>query len=211
MNSLMRLRTRRALVALFAFCVGALFLTGATTSRAAENPKITMVVAKRGTLVIELYPDAAPKTVEHILNLVKKKFYDGIKIHRVVEDFVVQWGDDQTKNITPEQFDANRVGSHGSGTGNVPLEVKLPHEKYTLGMARSQMPDSGDSQMFINLKANHQLDSGYCVFGKVIKGQELSDKLAVGDVITSIRIQGKADSKGDKTPTKESKETKKTK
>ncbi len=209
MNSLMRLRTRRALVALFAFCVGASCLLGTTASRAADNPKITMVVAKRGTLVIELYPDAAPKTVAHILNLVKKKFYDGIKIHRVVADFVVQWGDDKTKNITPEQFNENLVGTHGSGTGYVPLEVKLPHEQYTLGMARSQQPDSGDSQMFINLKANHQLDSGYCVFGKVIKGQELSEKLAVGDVITSIRIEGKGDGKTDgKTPPKETKKAK---
>lgn len=190
---------RRQALAWMALGLSGLFFLGSTPANAAENPKIVMEVAKRGTLVLELYPDAAPKTVAHILDLVKKKFYDGVKIHRVEPNFVVQWGDPKSKNLQPEEFTANGVGSGGSGQ-NVPLEAKLPHEQYTLGLARTPVPDSGDCQMFINLKANHFLDNNYCVFGKVIKGQELSSKLAVGDVITSVRIQGK-ESKADK-PTK---------
>lgn len=180
----------------------ALALLAATLPAHADNPKVMMVVAKRGTLVMELYPDAAPKTVAHILALVNKKFYDGTKIHRVEPGFVVQWGDPESKSATPAEFGAKGIGSHGSGQ-NVPLEAKLLHEKDTLGLARSQDPNSGDSQMYINFKANHQLDGGYCVFGKVIKGAELASQLQVGDVITSFH----ADSKD----SKEGKDTKKPK
>jgi len=188
--------SRRQMLSQLALCLGTLCLVVAIPAHAADNPKIVMDVAKKGTLVIELYPDAAPKTVAHILSLVKQKFYDGVKIHRVEPNFVVQWGDPNSKKITPAEFDANHIGTGGSGT-NVPLEVKLAHEQYTLGLARAQAPNTGDSQMFINLKANHFLDSGYCVFGKVIKGQELSDKLAVGDVITSIHLEGKSEGKSE--------------
>ena len=163
-----------------------LFALAGVASARADNPKITMVVAKRGTMVMELYPNMAPKTVAHILELVKQKFYDGIKIHRVVNDFVVQWGDPESKKLAPAEFEANGVGSHDSGHP-VPLEAKMLHEKYTLGLARSQSLDSGDCQIFINLKANHNLDAGYCAFGKIIKGANLADQLAVGDVITSVR------------------------
>ena len=163
-------------------------LANMAAARAADNPKITMVVAKRGAIVMELYPDMAPKTVAHIVELVKQKFYDGIKIHRVV-DFCVQWGDPKSKNLSPDQFDANLIGAHDSGHP-VPLEAKMLHEKYTLGLARSQDRNSGDCQIFINKTTNHRLDGDYCAFGKILKGTELVDKLAVGDVITSVRLDG---------------------
>ena len=173
-----------------------LFVVATLAAHAADNPKITMVVAKRGTIVMELYPNMAPKTVAHIVDLVKQKFYDGIKIHRVEPGFVVQWGDPKSKNLSPDQFDANQIGAHDSGHP-VPLEAKMLHEKYTLGLARSQNPNSGDCQIFINLKANHSLDSGYCAFGKVTKGMEVVDKLAIGDVITSVRLTGDKDADKD--------------
>ncbi len=84
------------------------------------------------------------------------------------------------------------------------------HEKYTLGLARSQSLDSGDCQIFINLKANHNLDEGYCAFGKIIKGANLADQLAVGDVITSIRLGASKDAdKEDKNKEDKNKEDKK--
>lgn len=172
-----------------------LFVVATLAAHAADNPKITMVVAKRGTIVMELYPNMAPKTVAHIVDLVKQKFYDGIKIHRV-EDFVVQWGDPKSKNLSPDQFDANLIGAHDSGHP-VPLEAKMLHEKYTIGLARSQNPNSGDCQIYINKKTNHFLDGNYCVFGKLLKGTELVDKLAVGDVITSVRLTGDKDADKD--------------
>ena len=100
----------------------------------------TLEVENRGTMKLELYPKAAPKTVAHFVELAKKGFYNGIKFHRVEPGFVVQGGDPETRNIGREEFDAHRVGTHGSGT-TVPLEAKLPHLPHTVGLARSQAPD----------------------------------------------------------------------
>ena len=164
--------------------------------KAKGGPKVTMVIEKRGTITIELMPKAAPKTVAHFLSLVKKKFYDGILFHRVVEGFVAQAGDPKSKEVKPEDIptaeaaQARGLGVGGSGE-NVPLETGQAHEKGTLGLARSAAPDSGDSQFFLNLVANHRLDSGYCVFGKIAdkKGLEVMDKIKQGDRITSIRVK----------------------
>jgi cyclophilin family peptidyl-prolyl cis-trans isomerase len=161
-----------------------------------SNPMVSMVIAKRGTITIALYPKAAPKTVAHFLELVNKKFYDGILFHRLAEGFVAQAGDPKSKEIdgakianipsdqVPQEFG---LGNGGSGK-TVPLEAKLPHERGTLGLARSGRPDSGDSQFFFNLKDNHTLDAGYCVFGKITKGLDVMDKIRQGDKITSIRV-----------------------
>ncbi len=163
---------------------------------AKTNPKVMMVVEKRGSITIELFSKDAPKTVEHILDLVKKKFYDGILFHRYVSNFVVQAGDPKSKTVDGSKIadipseavgEKYQLGAGGSGT-TVPLEAKQPHERGTLGLARSQAPDSGDSQFFFNLADNHQLDEGYCVFGKITKGLDIMDKIKQGDKITSIRV-----------------------
>jgi cyclophilin family peptidyl-prolyl cis-trans isomerase len=149
--------------------------------------RATLEIADRGTIVMEFYPQAAPKTVAHITDLIKKKFYDGIKIHRVEPGFVVQMGDPVTKNLSPDQFQASGAGSHGSGS-TVPLEAKLPHLPYSVGLARSQSEDSGDSQFYFSLKDNASLDGRYCVFGMVTQGQDVVDKLQIGDVIKSFTL-----------------------
>lgn len=160
------------------------------------NPQLTMVIAKRGTIVIELYPNAAPKTVAHVVALVNKGFYDRQLFHRVIKEFVAQTGDPKSKNVDGAKLrglsdiqvsQKFALGNGGSGK-TVPLEPKLSHERGTVGLARSQDIDSGDSQFFFNLKTNHNLDSGYCVFGKVIKGLDVMDKIELGDRITSLRV-----------------------
>lgn len=169
-------------------------LKGPTVGR--PNPQLTMVIAKRGAIVIELFPNAAPKTVTHIIDLVNRKFYDGLLFHRVIPEFVAQTGDPKSKHIDGAKLHglsdilvAQKFGLGAGGSGKkVPLEPKLPHERGTLGLARSQDIDSGDSQFFFNLKANHNLDAAYCVFGKVIKGIEVMDKIQLGDQITSFRV-----------------------
>ncbi len=176
---------------LLVLAAGALLLTPFTASakppaKPAANPEVKMVT-NRGTILLELYPKAAPKTVAHFLDLVHRKFYDGIKFHRVVPNFVVQAGDPKSKNLSPDQFEANMVGAGGSGK-TVPLEAKLSHERGTLGLARAQDPNSGDSQFYINLKANHDLDGNYCIFGKVLKWMDVVDKIQVGDRIQSVRV-----------------------
>ena len=160
------------------------------------NPVLTMVIAKRGTIVIELYPHAAPKTVAHIVSLVNRKFYDGQLFHRVIKEFVAQTGDPKSKNVDGSKLrglsdiqvaQKFALGNGGSGK-TVPLEPKLSHERGTVALARSSDIDSGDSQFFFNLKANHNLDAQYCVFGQVIKGLDVMDKIELGDRITSLRV-----------------------
>lgn len=159
------------------------------------SPNLTIIVAKRGTILIELYPRAAPKTVAHILNLVNRKFYDGLLFHRMIPEFAVQTGDPKSRTIDGAKLRGLsdlqvarkfKLGNGGSGKA-VPLEPRLPHERGTVALARSEDIDSGDSQFFFNLKANHNLDSAYCVFGKIIKGIDVMDKIELGDRITSIR------------------------
>ncbi len=147
--------------------------------------QVTMEVESKGTVVMELYPAAAPKTVAHFVDLCHKHFYDGIKFHRVEAGFVVQGGDPESKNLDPGEFQAKGIGSHGSGS-MVPLEVKLPHVINSIGLARSNAPDSGDSQFYFNLKDNAPLDGKYCVFGMVIKGQDIASGIQIGDKIKSM-------------------------
>ena len=150
--------------------------------------KATLEVEGRGKIVMELYPKAAPQTVAHFLDLCSQHFYDGIKFHRLEPGFVVQGGDPESKNASVEEFDAKGIGSHDSGK-TVPLEAHLLHKKYSIGLARSQSPDSGDCQFYFNLNDNPALDGKYCVFGMVVEGQDVVDKIQKGDVIKSLTAQ----------------------
>lgn len=158
--------------------------------------RATLEVEGRGTMTLELYPQAAPKTVAHFVELAKKNFYDGILFHRVEPGFVVQGGDPASKTVDGAQIrnissqDAGQkfgLGKGGSGQ-TVPLEVKLPHLPNTIGLARSQDPNSGDSQFYINLKDNAQLDSGYCVFGRIVEGADVAAKIQQGDKIKRLSV-----------------------
>lgn len=166
-------------------------LMASTVLAQAANPKVAIQFAGKGRVVLELYPKLAPKTVEHFLDLVKKKFYNGIKVHRYVAGFVVQMGDPVSKNLSPAEFDAKGVGSHGSGT-TVPLEADMPQKQGTVGLARAGDPNSGDSQFYFNLANNDQLDGQYCAFAKVISGMNVVQKLRVGDRIVSAELLGLA-------------------
>lgn len=160
--------------------------------------RATLEVEGKGKIVLELYPQAAPKTVEHFITLCNQHFYDGILFHRVVPNFVAQAGDPDSKKLKPEDLrgmdpqDAGskyNLGSHGSTIGNVPLEVKLPHIIYALGEARAQSPDSGDSQFYITFADQPNLDKlGYTVFGRVVEGQDVAAKLDMGDRIKSLMV-----------------------
>lgn len=161
-----------------------------------DNPKVAVDIKGRGTFVIELYPDEAPNLVRHILSLVDDKFYDGQLVHRKVPNFVIQAGDPTSKKVS-EAYARKHKGKYGEvpglgdkGSGkSVKFEINnLTHEKYTVGMAlESPMDDSGDSQWFINLKDNFRLNGMYEVFGRVVEGQAVIDKIERGDRIRSIR------------------------
>ena len=153
------------------------------------NPRMSMVIEGRGTIIIELDAKTAPKSCAHIMELAKKGFYDRMLFHRVVTDFVAQTGDPgskkidgaQLRDLTDDQV-AARFGLGGGGSGStVPLEPGGIHDRGTLGMARSQSVDSNDSQFFFNLTPNHSLDYNYTQLGKVVSGIEELSKPKPGE------------------------------
>lgn len=152
----------------------------------------TLVLTGKSPIEMEFYPVAAPKTVEHIVMLIKKGFYTGIKIHRVEDGSkglkLFQFGDPESAKTDTAEFETEHIGSHGSGA-TVPLEVKLPHVKYAIGMARAEGEDTGDSQIYVNTDDNPNLDGNYCIFGRVVGGQDVLLSIKVGDVIKSFTIQ----------------------
>ncbi|MBS1715034.1 MAG: peptidylprolyl isomerase [Armatimonadetes bacterium] len=159
---------------------------------------VDVVVQGRGTFTIGLDAGQAPNLVAHVIKLVDDKFYDRIMFHRKVDDFVVQTGDPTSKKVSTAFARKNKgkfgevpgLGEKGSGK-TVKYEINdLTHAKYTVGMAlESPMDDSGDSQFFINLKDNFRLNGMYEVFGKVVRGFAVVDKIERGDRILRIRRQ----------------------
>ena len=137
---------------------------------------------KDGDIKIELFEDVAPNHVKRIKQLAKDGKYDGVVFHRVIDGFMAQTGDVQFGNSSNEQFDLKRAGMGGSDLPDLKEEFSdLPHERGTLSMARSQDPNSANSQFFICFKESSFLDRQYTVFGKVIEGMDLVDKIKRGD------------------------------
>ena len=137
---------------------------------------------KDGDVKIELLPDQAPNHVERIKKLANEGKYDGVVFHRVIDGFMAQTGDVKFGNSLNKDFDLRRAGMGGSDLPDLKSEFNdLPHERGTLSMARSQDPNSANSQFFICFKAAPFLDRQYTVFGRVIEGMEFVDKIKRGD------------------------------
>ncbi|PSC03161.1 peptidylprolyl isomerase [Alsobacter soli] len=136
-----------------------------------SDPQNTLVLTtKDGKVTIRLRPDLAPKHVEQIKTLVKRNFYDGIVFHRVIEGFMAQTGD------------PTGTGTGGSDLPNLPAEFsREPFKRGTLGMARSNSPNSANSQFFICFGDASFLNGQYTVFGEVVSGMDVVDKIKKGD------------------------------
>jgi cyclophilin family peptidyl-prolyl cis-trans isomerase len=154
--------------------------SSAQRGAAATNPVVVFETVK-GSIEIELYPNEAPRTVEHILALVRRNFYNGLRIHRVERGFVVQFGDPQTRDASAAS--RARWGSRGSGRPVGVAEIKRPHRLGSVAMAHSGDPARADAQMYITMSPQPQLDRNYTVFGQVIAGMDVVNRLAIGDVI----------------------------
>lgn len=161
---------------------------GPTTS--AKTPVFRIDTAK-GVILVETYPTDAPKSFEHILALVKKRFYDNQAVHRVVPGQAVQFGDPQTRNMMLVDW-WGRGPNSGSGStiGVSEVSKTRKHRRGTLAIANSGSPALGDSQMFIALRAVPSWDGKYTIIGQVTAGIEVADKLARGDKIKSIAVTG---------------------
>lgn len=164
--------------------------TGQEASAAQKKPKKSRKLSNMlylelssGRVVIEMYPDAAPKHVARIKELAREKFYDGIVFHRVIPGFMAQTGD------------PTGTGTSGSGQKlEAEFSKTLSFDRGTIGMARTADPNSGDSQWFICFAPAPHLNGQYTIWGKVIEGMDLVDKLAAGeppatpDKIITLRV-----------------------
>jgi cyclophilin family peptidyl-prolyl cis-trans isomerase len=142
--------------------------------RGMEMQKAGIISSNLGDIKLEFYAEHAPKTVENFRELANRGFYDGLIFHRIVPNFVIQGGDPNTRDLGSR----TRWGTGGPGW-NIKAEFnKNKHSRGTLSMARSQDPDSAGSQFFIVLKDSNFLDGQYTVFGRVISGMDIVDKIA---------------------------------
>ena len=140
--------------------------------------EVAVIKTAYGDMVIEFWPDVAPKTVENFKKLAKQGFYDGTAFHRVVQGFMIQGGDPLTKDPSAE-------GRWGTGDPGYKINAEFnerPHVRGVISMARSQDPNSAGSQFFICLADASFLNRQYTAFGKLIKGDDVLTKL--GDVQT---------------------------
>ena len=135
-----------------------------------------------GDVVIELFNEIAPKTVERIKKLASEKKYDGVVFHRVIDKFMAQTGDVQFGKSNSDSYNIRRAGTGGSEYPDLKSEFSdIPHERGTLSMARSSDPNSANSQFFICLESAPHLDRQYTVFGKVVSGMEFVDLIKKGE------------------------------
>jgi len=148
--------------------------SAAAVQKPASANEVAVIDTTEGQMVIQFWPDVAPKTVENFKTLARKGFYDGTAFHRIVKSFMIQGGDPLTKDLTKEDM---------WGTGDPGYKIKAefndrPHVRGVISMARSANPDSAGSQFFICHGDAPSLNHQYTAFGKLIKGDDVLEKIA---------------------------------
>ena len=150
------------------------------------GPSIVVVETEKGTFEFETYPNEAPKTVAHILGLINKRFYNGQRVHRVVPGFVMQFGDQQTRDMTKEKM-WGRV--EGPAVGVAEFSKLRTHVRGAVALAHNGDASKADTQMYVTLADTPRLNMKYVVFGKVISGMDVVDKLKYADRIVRVTVR----------------------
>ena len=159
---------------------------------AAAGPVITFETVK-GTFAVEMYPNEAPKSVAHVLALVRRNFYNGLRIHRLVPGFVVQFGDPQTRDMTKRAMWGN--GGSGREIGVLEVSAKRPHRVGAVALAREAAREgSSDSQLYIALSGLDDqriaaINGKYTVIGQVTTGMDVVRNLQIPDVIRRATVR----------------------
>ena len=152
------------------------------SSMANENKDLIHMTLKSGLVVIETRPDLAPKHVAQIKKLISQGEYNGVVFHRVIDGFMAQTGDVEFGNSSKDNFNISRAGTGGSKLPNIEAEFSdANHGRGALSMARSQDPNSANSQFFICFGDASFLNGQYTVWGQVIEGMEFVDTIVRGE------------------------------
>ena len=157
-------------IALVAFLVGVNLVVAEEAKKMSETR--VMIETKFGNMEVGFFPEVAPNHVSKFIELAKKGFYDGTIFHRVIPGFMIQGGDPNSKN--PDR------SKHGTGGPGYTVKAEFndkPHKRGTLSMARAQSPDSAGCQFFICVADSASLNKQYTVFGEVVSGMEVADKI----------------------------------
>jgi peptidyl-prolyl cis-trans isomerase B (cyclophilin B) len=149
-----------------------------------SSNEVAVIKTNEGEMVVQFWTDAAPNTIENFKKLARQGFYDGTIFHRIVKDFMIQGGD-------PNSKDPAKENSYGQGGPDYKIKAEFndhPHDRGVISMARSADPDSAGSQFFICLAPVHRLDHQYTTFGKLIKGDDVLEK--IGNIAVERNAQG---------------------
>jgi cyclophilin family peptidyl-prolyl cis-trans isomerase len=156
----------------------------------AQSGPVVVVETSSGDFSIELYPDEAPKTVAHVLELVKSGFYDGQRVHRAIPGFLVQWGDPRSRDLSREA-DWGRGADAASGTpiGAAEITKKRTNTRGAVGAAHPGNPVLADSQIYVTLSDRPDLNGLYTVFGHVVSGADVLDGIERGDLVRRMYVR----------------------
>lgn len=169
------------------FMAGCVVRQGANGPVGEQEEQVAVVKTREGKFVIEFHPNSAPVAVENFKNLVRKRFYDGLTFHRR----------ENTESISIIQGgDPNGDGTGGPGytiSDEYTNPNQRPHLRGTVAMARTRAPNSAGSQFYICLNPQPFLDGSYTTFGQVIKGMNVVDKLRVGDVMKTVKLEARSE------------------
>jgi len=156
------------------------------TSPMSTSNEVAVIKTSEGEMVVQFWTDAAPNTIDNFKKLARQDFYNGTIFHRIIKGFMIQGGD-------PNSKDAAKENSYGQGGPGYQIKAEFndhPHERGVLSMARASDPDSAGSQFFICLAPIHRLDHQYTTFGKLIKGDDVLEK--IGNTPVERSAQGEA-------------------
>jgi cyclophilin family peptidyl-prolyl cis-trans isomerase len=143
-----------------------------------------VVDTSKGVFAFETYPNEAPKTVAHVVGLVRRGFYNGQRIHRMLPGFVVQFGDPQTRDLAKRALWGRGAGaSSGMPIGVAEISPRRRHQAGAVGMSHMGDPAKADSQIYVTLAPRPDLDGQYTVFAQVVEGEDVPARLQVGDEI----------------------------
>src|SRR6266702_2137805 len=149
-----------------------------------SSNEVAVIKTNEGDMVVQFWTDAAPNTIENFKKLARQGFYDGTIFHRIVKEFMIQGGD-------PNSKDPAKENSYGQGGPDYNIKAEFndhPHDRGVVSMARGPDPDSAGSQFFICLASVHRLDHQYTTFGKLIKGDDVLEK--IGDTPATRNSMG---------------------
>jgi cyclophilin family peptidyl-prolyl cis-trans isomerase len=175
--------------------IGSLLLAGAmalTPAAPAAAPQagagpVLVIETPKGTIEIQLFPEDAPRSVEHILELARRNFYRGQRFHRVTST-LAQFGDPGTRDMSRIDYWGN--GNSGRPIGVAEFSKRLTHVRGTVALANSGSPQSADSQLYIMKAASPSLNGKYVIVGRVTSGMEAVDKIAKTDRLINVTIRG---------------------